>query len=308
MEEKKQIDYSKKFKDLMGEDSTYEFFLKIQYVMPKYAKKKDPEFFSFIIFAIEHLLKYQENESIASLFIQSMQLYDKNHPDKKIENPKYFMETYYKIYKMIPMKSDKSLFKYKFLELCDSNGISEDIIFKENIYYEFAVDSKENKFLLEGYRFAIKSMNLEIISEIVKDILGTEKYKMKESEKKLFIARTCLELLINKNIQIAMDFIIPYINAKDSYELNEPILNMAYFMCVLLNDKNITYEKFKEFIDIYKPTIEKQDPILKKYINKISFDIYKQYPFIEANNPLGGFNFLNMMKLVGALSNIGKGN
>ena len=308
MEEKKQIDFSKKFKDLMGEDSTYEFFLKIQYLMPKYAKKKDPDFFSFIIFAIEHLLKYKENESVASLFIQSMQLYEKNHPEKKIENPQYFMETYHKIFKMIPTRSDKSLFKYKYLELCEANGISEDIIHKENIYYEFAIDSKENKFLLEGYRFAVKSMNYEVISSIVKDILENDKYKMTENEKKLFIARTCLELLINKDNKMATEFIIPYINAKDNYELNLPIINMVYFMCILLNDKTITYEKFKEFIDIYETTIEKNDPILKKYINKISFDIFKQYPFIEANNPLGGFNFLNMMKLVGALSNMGRGN
>ena len=39
MEGKKEIDFSKKFKNLMGEDSTYEFFLKMQYVMPKYAQK-----------------------------------------------------------------------------------------------------------------------------------------------------------------------------------------------------------------------------------------------------------------------------
>ena len=49
--------------------------------MPIYAKKKDQEFFSFIIFAIEHLAKYKENESISSLFLQSIQLYVENHPE-----------------------------------------------------------------------------------------------------------------------------------------------------------------------------------------------------------------------------------
>ena len=44
------------------------------------------------------------------------------------------METYHKIYKMIPVKTDKSLFKYKYLELCDANGISEEVIFNGNIY------------------------------------------------------------------------------------------------------------------------------------------------------------------------------
>ena len=308
MEEKKEIDFSKKFSSLMDENSTYEFFLKMQYVMPKYSKKKDPIFFSFLIFAIEHLAKYGENESISSLFIQSMQLYLKNHPDKKIENPSYFMNTYHKIYKMIPLKSDKSLFKYNYLELCDINGISEDDIYKENIYYEFAVDSRENKFLLEGYKFAIKSMKLDIINDVVKDVLETDKYKMKEKEKKIFVARTCLELLVNKDIKLATDFIIPFINAKDNYETNEPMLNMAYIICLLLNDKNITFEKFKEVMNIYKPMIEKIDVILKKYINKISFDYYKQFVFPEANNPLGGFNIMGMMKLVGSLSNLMRGN
>ena len=308
MTEKKEIDFSKKFKSLMGEDSVYEFFLKMENLMPKYAKKKDEDYFSFIIFAMEHLAKYKEESSISSLFIQSIQLYVENHPNKKIENPTYFMNTYHKIFKMVPVKSDKSLFKYKFLELCDANGISEESIFKENIYYEFAVDSRENKFLLEGYKFAIKSLKLDIISEVVKDILANEKYKMNEKEKKLFVARTCLEILVNKDINLANDFIIQYINSKDNYELNEPIINMAYFICLLLNDKNINFEKFKEFIEIYRPIIEKEDSLLKKYINKISLDFFKQIIFNEVNNPFGGFNFLNMMKLVGQLSNLGNSN
>ena len=308
MSEKKEIDFSQKFKSLMGEDSVYEFFLKMENLMPKYAKKKDEDYFSFIIFAMEHLAKYKEESSISSLFIQSIQLYVENHPNKKIENPTYFMNTYHKIFKMVPVKSDKSLFKYKFLELCDANGISEENIFKENIYYEFAVDSRENKFLLEGYKFAIKSLKLDIISEVVKDILANEKYKMNEKEKKLFVARTCLEILVNKDINLAKDFIILYINSKDNYELNEPIINMAYFICLLLNDKNINFEKFKEFIEIYRPIIEKEDSLLKKYINKISLDFFKQIIFNEVNNPFGGFNFLNMMKLVGQLSNLGNSN
>ena len=89
---------------------------------------------------------------------------------------------------------------------------------------------------------------------------------MGEKEKKIFVARTCLEIIINKDITIANDFIFPYINSKDNYEYNEPILNMAYFICQLLNDKHVTFEKFKEFINIYKPVIEKDDEILKKYI------------------------------------------
>ncbi len=234
-----------------------------------------------------------------------MKLYMKHHPDNKIEDPMLFMNSYHKIYKMLPVKIDKSFLKYKFLELCELNGISEDVILKENIYYEFAIDSKENKFLIEAYRFAMKSMNLEAISTVVKASLENEVIKMCEEEKNIFIARTCLEILINKDIQMAINFIVPYINAKDNYETNAPILNMAYFICLLLNDKNVSFDKFKEFILLYKPIIEEKDNILKKYINKISMEFFKQFIFTDVNNPFGGFNFLNMMKLVTSLAGMG---
>lgn len=303
MAEIKTENYEEKFKDLMGEESTYEFFLKMQHIMPKYTKKmKDPQFFSFITFIVEHLSKYDEKESISTLLDLSMKCYLKNHPQNKIDDPMLFMNSYHKIFKMLPVNTDKSFFKYKYLELCQLNGISEDVIFKENIYYEFAIDSRENKFLIEGYRFSIKSMNLDAIISMVKVILESEVIKMTEKEKQIFISRTCLEILTNKNIQMAIDFISPYINSKNNYEENDPILNMSYFICLLLNDKNVTFDKFKELIMLYKPIIEEKDNVLKKYINKISTDYFKQPVFVEINNPLGGFNFLNMMRLVSSLA------
>jgi hypothetical protein len=303
MAEIKTENYAEKFKDLMGEESTYEFFLKMQHIMPKYTKKmKDPQFFSFITFIVEHLSKYDEKESISTLLDLSMKCYLKNHPQNKIDDPMLFMNSYHKIFKMMPVNTDKSFFKYKYLELCQLNGISEDVIFKENIYYEFAIDSRENKFLIEGYRFSIKSMNLDAINSMVKVILESDVIKMTEKEKQIFISRTCLEILTNKNIQMAIDFISPYINSKNNYEENDPILNMSYFICLLLNDKNVTFDKFKELIMLYKPIIEEKDSVLKKYINKISTDYFKQPVFVEINNPLGGFNFLNMMRLVSSLA------
>lgn len=302
MAESKKENYSEKFKDLMGEENLYEFFLKMQNLMPKYSKKKDPEYFSFITFVIEYLSKNNEKESVSALLDLSMNLYLNKHKDNKIEDPMLFMQTFHKIFKILPVNIDKSFVKYKYLELCELNGISEEVISKENIYYEFAIDSKENKFLIEAYRFAIKSMNLEAINSVVKAILENDVLKMEEKEKKVFIVRTCLEILINKNIQMAIDFITPFIDAKNNYESNEPILNMAYFTCLLLNDKNVSFDKFKEFILIYKPVIEEKDSILKKYINKISTDNYKQVIFNDVNNPLGGFNFLNMMRLVTSLA------
>ena len=295
--------YEEKFKDLMGEDCLYEFFLKMQHAMPKYAKKmKDAEFWQFTSFIIEHLAKYEEKESISSIIDLSMKLFIKKHPDNKIEDPMLFMNSFHKIFKILPVKIDKSFIKYKFLELCEANGISEDVILKENIYYEFAFDSKENNFLIEAYRFAMKSMNLEAINATVKAIFENEKLNMTEKEKITFAVRTCLEIIINKNVNMAIDFILPYIKSSNNYEENNPILNMAYFICLLLNDKNNTFDKFKEFVLLYKPVIEEKDASLKKYINKISMDNYKQVVFVEMNNPLGGFNFMNVMRLVSSLA------
>lgn len=303
MAEVKTENYAEKFKDLMGEESVYEFFLKMQHIMPKYTKKmKDSQFFSFITFIIEHLSKYDEKESISTLLDLSMKCFIKNHPQNKIEEPMLFMNSYHKIFKILPLKIDKSFFKYKFLELCELNGISEEVIYKENIYYEFAIDSRDNQYLIEGYRFSIKSMNLEAINNMVKVILESDVIKMVEKEKPIFISRTCLEILINKNIQMAIDFVTPYINSKNDYEQNDPILNMSYFICLLLNDKDVSFDKFKEFVLLYKPIIEEKDTIFKKYINKISTDKFEQPAFIEVNNPLEGFNFLNMMRLVGSLA------
>ena len=303
MAEEKTENYTEKFKDLMDEDNVYEFFLKMQNLMPKYSKKKkDQEFFSFVAFIIEHLNKYEEKESISTILDLSMKLYLKKYPDNKLEDPMLFMHSYHKIFKILPVKLDKSSFKYRYLEICALNGISEDTILKENIYYEFAIDSKENKFLIEAYRFAMKSMNLDAINSVVKETLVNDVLNMKENEKKVFISRVCLEILINKNIQMALDFIFPYINAKNDYESNDPILNMTYFICLLLNDKNVTFDKFKEFVSLYMPIIEEKDAILKKYINKISLDYFKQAVINEVNNPFGGFNFLNMMRLMTSLA------
>lgn len=50
------------------------------------------------------------------------------------------------------------------------------------------MDSKENKFLIEAYRFAIKSMNFEVITSVIKETLENNFLKMAEAEKNVFIS------------------------------------------------------------------------------------------------------------------------
>lgn len=304
MEENTKENYLEKYKDILGEDNGYEFFLKMQFLIPKYVKKSDSEYFSFITFAIEHLIKIKEKESVSSLLDLSINIYKKNLWKKnKIDDIDLFFNTFHKLYKLVPLESDKSSFKYTFLELCEKYKISDEKLYKENIYYDFAIDSIKNKFLVEGYRFALKSMNLEAINLEIEAVKINEKLKVSEAEFKLFVIRTCLEILINKDTKMAIDFITPFINAKDEYTSNEPLLNMCYFMSLLLNNKEVTFEKFNEFIQIYKSEIEKKDKSLKKYVNKISTAYFNKVTFIDVLNPFGGFNFMNMMKLVSNLAN-----
>jgi len=51
MEEAKTVNYSEKFKNLMDEESIYEFFLKMQNILQKYSKKNE-RFRIFFIYYI----------------------------------------------------------------------------------------------------------------------------------------------------------------------------------------------------------------------------------------------------------------
>ena len=295
--------FNEKFKDILGSESSYEFFLKIQFLIPKYSKKSDPEFFSFIKFALNHLISLKEKESVSTILDLSIKNYKKNHKTKNIPDPNLFLKSFQEIFKSLPEEMDKSYFKYTFLELCETNNITEDVLFNQNIYYDFAIDSIKNNFLAEGYRFSMKAMKLDAIKSVVNKILVDDKIKMDCKEKNVFIARTCLEILVNKNVEIALDFISSFISTKNNFEDNQPLLNMCYLMCNLLKDNNCSFEKFNELTLTYKSCIEKSEKNLKKYINKISSDRFNKIVFLDANNPLGGFNFFNMMKLVTNLAN-----
>ena len=295
--------FDEKFKDILGSESSYEFFLKIQFLIPKYSKKPDTEYFPFIKFALNHLISLKENESVSSLLDLSIKNYKKSHKTKNITDPNFFLKFFHDIFNSLPVEIDKSYFKYTFLELCEANNITEDVLLNQNIYYDFAIDSIKNNFLAEGYRFSMKALKLDVINSVVNKILADEKIKMDCKEQNVFIARTCLEILVNKNVEIALEFISSFISAKNEFEDNKPLLNMCYLMCNLLKDNNCSFEKFNELALIYKSCIENSEKNLKKYINKISNDRFNKIVFLDANNPLGGFNFLNMMKLVTNIAN-----
>lgn len=286
--------YEEKYKDLLSPENTYQFFLKMQFIIPKYGKKSDEIYFNFISFCLRTLSKNNDSGSIESLLDLSLKIYKENHI--KIENPEFFISHYHKIFKFLPVNVNKTSFKFSFLEYCDNSKVNEDLLYKENIYVDYAIDSIENKYFVQGYRFAIKSKNIDVIFKEIDSAFNDSELNLNDNDKVYFIARTCLELLMNKEIKLAEKLILKYIKNNDNYNSNHPILNFVFILISFLSLKECNFEKYKELINSYQNIINK-DNDLQKYLNFISLKYFNQS--LEKKEQTGGFNFLNLLNMFG---------
>ncbi len=283
--------YEEKYKDLLSPENTYQFFLKMQFIIPKYGKKSDEIYFNFISFCLRTLSKNNDSGSIESLLDLSLKIYKENHI--KIENPEFFISHYHKIFKFLPVNVNKTSFKFSFLEYCDNSKRNEDLLYKENIYVDYAIDSIENKYFVQGYRFAIKSKNIDVIFKEIDSAFNDSELNLNDNDKVYFIARTCLELLMNKEIKLAEKLILKYIKNNDNYNVNHPIMNFVFVLTSFLSLKESTFEKYEELIKNYEYVINK-DNEFQKYLNFISLKFFNKS--LEKNNQ-GGLNFLNLLNM-----------
>ena len=268
--------YEEKYKDLLSPENTYQFFLKMQFIIPKYGKQSDEIYFNFISFCLRTLSKNNDSGSIESLLDLSLKIYKENH--NKIENPEFFISHYHKIFKFLPVNVNKTAFKFSFLEYCENSKVNEDLLYKENIYVDYAIDSIENKYFVQGYRFAIKSKNIDIIFKEINLAFNDNELNLNDINKVYFIARTSLELIMN------------------NYNSNHPILNFVFILISFLSLKECNFEKYKELIDSYQNVINK-DNDLQKYLNFIGLKFFNQS--LEKKEQTGGFNFLNLLNMFG---------
>ena len=138
--------------------------------------------------------------------------------------------------------------------------------------------------------------NVDVIfKEIDSAFIDTE-LNLNDIEKVYFIARTSLELLMNKEIELAQKVILKYIKNNDNYNSNHPILNFVFILISFLSLKECNFEKYKELIDSYQNVINK-DNDLQKYLNFIGLKFFNQS--LEKKEQTGGFNFLNLLNMFG---------
>ena len=87
--------------------------------------------------------------------------------------------------------------------------------------------------------------------------------------------RTTLELLINKKIELAFEFIGKYYNKKE----DNIIINFGYNLVCLMIRKPQSFDDFWSLINIYKLVMDKRFDI-QNYLNQIS-KIYYNKTFLK---------------------------
>ena len=98
-----------------------------------------------------------------------------------------------------------------------------------------------------------------------------------EEELNILLLRTTFELLINKNIELAFEFIGKYFKRSDK----NVIINFGYNLVCLLIRKPQGFDDFWALINIYKGVVEKRFDI-QNYLNQIS-KVYYNKTFLGKN-------------------------
>ncbi|MCQ2817068.1 MAG: Get4 family protein [archaeon] len=291
MEEDNQLveNFKSKFERFLTPSESYQFLLKMQFLIPKLSKLEEKKFYPLVKFGLNHLSNLNEANSCLSLLEMSFDNFVKNN---KISTNEYFLEKWKELFLIVPTKVDKSNFKVNFLQYCNKNKIEPVMLNKYQIYEIFAYDSLGNAFYVQNYRFSIKAENLDLILNATQHILNHE-IKMIEEEKSYFIGRTCLEILLLKNVKLAYDFISYFVEPKS--ENNHPIINLVYSMtCLLLKmegGEEKTLDNIKDILKQYKTAYEKQKDY-SVYINQISMFFFEE----KAIKDNKGFSLLNMLR------------
>jgi hypothetical protein len=295
------------FKDLLTKESSYEFFLKAQSSLKKELKKKPNsiEFLSLLKYSINHLVKFNEKESINALLNYSLEQFTQKNKKLPESIPKQdFVLGFMEAYRLIHGFQNSNNFRIKFSFYCKKNGIDEKTLRLYKCYDAFAEECICAKEYVEAYSLCIKSENINLLFELFDlfekfsndkkeldkindDPFNHGKVVLKELSKEEFqflIMRTTLELLMKKKIDIAFQFVGKYykkINEGKNSENKNIALNFSYSLCCLLIREPKGFDHFWALINLYKGLIEQKYDI-QFYLNQISV-IYYNKPFLSEN-------------------------
>ena len=289
--EKKEIpNYDTLFKNLLSKESNYEFFLKAQSLLKKELKKNPNtlNYISLLIYCINHLKESEDKQSINSLLDYSLEQYImKNKTLPENISKEEFVEGFMKAFSLCNGLLNTHNFRLKFLYYCKKNNIDEKSLKLYKCYDIFAKGCISAKEYVDAYHYCIKSDNINLLFDLFEDLeklcesmnKGNEvenienplyNYKLlfkklDKEELNLLILRTTLELLINKKIEIAFEFIGKYFNKIDK----NSIINFGYNLVCLMIRKPQGFDDFWALINIYKNVVEKRFDI-QNYLNQIS--------------------------------------
>lgn len=301
--EKKEIpNYDTLFKNLLSKESNYEFFLKAQSLLKKELKKNQNtlNYISLLIYCINHLKESEDKQSINSLLDYSLEQYImKNKTLPENISKEEFVEGFMKAFSLCNGLLNTHNFRLKFLYYCKKNNIDEKSLKLYKCYDIFAKGCISAKEYVDAYHYCIKSDNINLLFDLFEDLeklcesmnKGNEvenienplyNYKLlfkklDKEELNLLILRTTLELLINKKIEIAFEFIGKYFNKIDK----NSIINFGYNLVCLMIRKPQGFDDFWALINIYKNVVEKRFDI-QNYLNQIS-KVYYNKEFLGKN-------------------------
>ena len=301
--EKKEIpNYDTLFKNLLSKESNYEFFLKAQSLLKKELKKNPNtlNYISLLIYCINHLKESEDKQSINSLLDYSLEQYImKNKTLPENISKEEFIEGFMKAFSLCNGLLNTHNFRLKFLYYCKKNNIDEKSLKLYKCYDIFAKGCISAKEYVDAYHYCIKSDNINLLFDLFEDLeklcesmnKGNEvenienplyNYKLlfkklDKEELNLLILRTTLELLINKKIEIAFEFIGKYFNKIDK----NSIINFGYNLVCLMIRKPQGFDDFWALINIYKGVVEKRFDI-QNYLNQIS-KVYYNKTFLSNN-------------------------
>ena len=301
--EKKEIpNYDTLFKNLLSKESNYEFFLKAQSLLKKELKKNPNtlNYISLLIYCINHLKESEDKQSINSLLDYSLEQYImKNKTLPENISKEEFVEGFMKAFSLCNGLLNTHNFRLKFLYYCKKNNIDEKSLKLYKCYDIFAKGCISAKEYVDAYHYCIKSDNINLLFDLFEDLeklcesmnKGNEvenienplyNYKLlfkklDKEELNLLILRTTLELLINKKIEIAFEFIGKYFNKIDKNSIS----NFGYNLVCLMIRKPQGFDDFWALINIYKNVVEKRFDI-QNYLNQIS-KVYYNKTFLINN-------------------------
>lgn len=286
--------YGQKYDEFLQSKNFYNMLLSVKTDLRKLCRKGNFEdYIQILSLAANLFVPHKEYDSCRTLLIESLEELEKSSCKGEAIQEK-IVSLLANILENSPEVFDCNLtLMTKFFVFCEAKKIEERVLIEKEIYNLFSKICILNQDFMSAYKLALKTNKVSLIEKAVEGLAN----KFFPTEKEYFYARTALELLSKKKIDVAKNFIRGKIDKSENLQNNNPILNFVYFLVFVLENKNIQFENFETLIRKYQVPIE-LDPQLIKYLNLISKNYYDRQIIKEDDQAKKGMDLGNLMKML----------